>query len=219
MLDKITDSKAHNINDLSGEERDKVAARVMSIIPKLEKIQSGEIRLESKINEKWSDWYNRDAEELLFSDPDKLIKDIQEAIRLLHKCVNHELLDPGSRLCELLCNMCIFSDGYYVDHSEITLSVKDLYERGLLSGGFDVFAKDALFLTYLGNHSDERAEKLYDLFMRFDENICLKDILQMGKDELPEYDDFLKHLIEYVGRKVRRPGFEAVGGSPVYDPG
>lgn len=43
--------------------------RIEAIIPILEKINSGEVCLDSEINEEWDDWYNSDAEEFFFSDP------------------------------------------------------------------------------------------------------------------------------------------------------
>ena len=204
-LDKIDGSKGWEKPD-SSEERDTVISGVMDIIPKLEKIKAGERRLDSRINEEWDDWYSSDQEEFLFTDPDKLTKDIQKAIKLLHKCVDHEISDQGSRLCEVLCDLKVLSDGDYDDCcDESDMSIEDLYDHELLQGSFEDFAKDSLYITYIGSRPEDRTERMYGLFAGFKANICLQDILQMGNHELPEFEEFLKLWIEYVGKHSGYP--------------
>lgn len=49
----------------------------------LTEINNGIRYLDSEYNEEWDDWYNSDADEVLFSDPIDILPEIEDAIRLI----------------------------------------------------------------------------------------------------------------------------------------
>ena len=176
--------------------------KIESIIVELEEINEGEKHLDSEYNEEWDDWYNSDEEEVLFSDPDNLLVTVSEAITLIHKCVDMNLIEEGCRLVETVCYLEVYAEGDYNDYDGSTLGIEKLYEHKLLYGNIEDCLKECLYLTYLGNDLHERAENIYLLFDRFrNHRVRLEDILQMGDRELPEFDDFLSLWIDYLGAK------------------
>ena len=179
-----------------------VKNQILNIIPKLEKINSGEVCLDSEYNEEWDDWYNSDAEEILFSDPQKLLPDIANAIRLVHKCIDLELYEDGSKLCEVVCYLEIYAEGDYNDYDGSPLGIEDLFNNDLIDGDLESFVKEALYLTYVGNELSCRADEMYCLYERFGRGrVSIENILQMGNHELPEFDEFLSLWIEYLGKQ------------------
>ena len=186
-----------------------VKNQILNIIPKLEKINSGEVCLESEYNEEWDDWYNSDAEEILFSDPQKLLPDIVKAIRLVHKCVDLELYEDGSKLCEVVCYLEIYADGDYNDYDGSPLGIEDLFNKDLIDGDLESFMKEALYLMYVGNELSCRADEMYCLYERFGRGrVSIENILQMGNHELPEFDEFLPLWTEYLGKQSGRNASE-----------
>ena len=180
--------------------RDELIEQINAIIPKLEKINSGEICLDSEYNEDWDDWYNSDADEILFFDPQKLLCDIQKAIDLIHQCLDMELFEYGYKLCEIVSHLEVRAEGDYSDYNGTPLSIEDLFDHDLISGDFANYAKEAMYLSYVVNFLGDRAEEMYHLFEQFSSaTVKLEDILQMGNNELPEFDAFLHLWIEYLG--------------------
>lgn len=58
-----------------------------NLYEQLDRIMSGEIRLDSDFNEEWDDWYNSDVPEFLFEDNDRILPVIQSACSELHRLV------------------------------------------------------------------------------------------------------------------------------------
>jgi len=182
-----------------------VKNQILNIIPKLEKINSGEVCLDSEYNEEWDDWYNSDAEEILFSDPQKLLPDIANAIRLVHKCIDLELYEDGSKLCEVVCYLEIYAEGDYKDYDGSPLGIEDLFDKDLIGGDLESFMKETLYLMYVGNELSCRADEMYCLYERFGRGrASIENILQMGNHELPEFDEFLPLWTEYLGKQSGR---------------
>ena len=50
----------------------------------LTEINNGIRYLDSEYNEEWDDWYNSDADEVLFSDSMGVLSEIEDAIKLIH---------------------------------------------------------------------------------------------------------------------------------------
>ena len=78
-------------------------------------INNGEKCLDSEYNEEWDDWYNSDVDEVLFFDPQGLLQDIENAIDLLHKCVDMEAYEEGYELAEIMSVLEVFAVGDYND--------------------------------------------------------------------------------------------------------
>lgn len=206
LINQITSlKKVNSTTALVDNGESDVKKQILNIIPKLEKINSGEVCLDSECNEEWDDWYNSDVEEILFSDPQKLLPDIEIAVSLVHKCIDMELYEDGSKLCETVSYLEIYAVGDYNDYDGSPLGIEDLFEKGLIVGEFENFIKEALYLIYVGNPLSNRADELYFLFERFNRGrVCLENVLQMGNHELPEFDEFLPLWIEHLGKQSGR---------------
>lgn len=195
-----SDDKGHNF--AKDDRNTEIINQISQTTLKLLEINEGQYCLDSKYNEEWDDWYNSDVDEIIFSDPDKLLIDIEAGINLVHKCIDMELYEVGCKLSETLCDLEICADGDYNDFDGNPLCIVDLFNHNLLSGDLNMFVKESLYLTYVGNTLSYRAEELYLTFEYFTmTRVTLEDILQMGNHELPEFDDFLPLWVEYLGKQ------------------
>ncbi len=182
--------------------QEEIVAEIESVITELEEINDGEKCLDSEYNEEWDDWYNSDVDEILFYDPQKLLVTIRRAIELVHICIDRNMIDEGCRLAESLCYTEVQAEGDYSDYDGSALDLNELYEHDLLSGSIEDCLKECLYLTYMGNELQARAEEIYFLFDRFGySNVCLEDVLQMGDHDLPEFDEFLPLWIDHLGKQ------------------
>lgn len=180
-------------------------AQIAAVKENLENVNDGERCLDSCYNEEWDDWYNSDVEEILFSDPEKLIEDIEEAIELLHKCVDREAYKEGCELAEVLSVLEVFSTGNYNDIDGTPLGIEELYYHNLLNGSFENVVRESLYLCYMGNELSFRAEELYCMMSNYHcYEVTLEDIMQYGKQELPEFNEFLPLWIGYLGSQTER---------------
>ncbi len=197
--------EGHAFHKEESDGKNQVIEQINQIIPKLEEINSGAVCLDSEYNEEWDDWYNSDDEVILFSDPEDLLYDVREAINLIHQCIDMELFEEGYKLSETVSYLEISSEGDYNDYDGAPLGIEDLFEQDLISGNFDDYVKETIYLAYLGNPLNNRAEEIYDLFDHISgTRVKLEDILKMGNHELPEFDDFLHSWIEYLGMQKSR---------------
>lgn len=185
------------VDDFVSEEK-----RMISI---LEKINQGERNLDSEYNEEWDDWYNPDVDEVLFSDPDQLLPDIQAGINLVHKAVDLEEYIVGCELAEALSVLEVFSEGDYNDFSGSPLSISELYEYGLLDGSFEILVRESMFLAYMGNEPDVRAEEMFCMASNYQcYDVSLEQVMQIGKHDLPDFKSFLPQWIDYLGSQSGR---------------
>lgn len=182
---------------MRNNEDHEITEQIDRIIKKLESIDDGDVYLEADINEEYDDWYNPDVNEFVYNDPSGLLVDINEAIALLHKCVDHNLYEEGNRLCDVLCPLDV------VVVSEYGLEPMDmeaLCMNKLLLCNYRSYMNECLYLAYMGHPLDERPEALYHLCFIFDHGARLEDVLQIGH-ELPEFDEFLILWINYLGHQ------------------
>lgn len=166
----------------------------------LTEINNGIRYLDSEYNEEWDDWYNSDADEVLFSDPMDVLPEIEDAIRLIHKCIDQAAYKEGCELAETLSVLEITAKGDYEDFCGEPLGISDLYEHELLSGSMEKTVRECLYLEYQGNSLENRAEELLCMIHNFQcYSVRLEDVLQTGNHELPEFEQFLPLWIEYLG--------------------
>lgn len=166
----------------------------------LTEINNGIRYLDSEYNEEWDDWYNSDADEVLFSDPMDILPEIEDAIRLIHKCIDLAAYKEGCELAETLSVLEITAKGDYEDFCGEPLGISDLYEHELLSGALEKTVCECLYLEYQGNSLEDRAEELFCMIHNFQcYSVRLEDVLQTGNHELPEFEQFLPLWIEYLG--------------------
>jgi len=179
-----------------------VISDIKEIMECLVEINDEERHLNSEYNEEWDDWYNSDADEILFTDPDGILKDIGRAMELIHSCVDMEIYKEGCELAETLAVLEVWAEGDYEDYDGSTLYLYDLERYHLLMYDYEEFVKECLYLIYMGNELENRAEELFCMIGSFGKNnIRLEDIMQKGNDELSEFDEFLIKWINYLGQQ------------------
>ena len=177
--------------------------KIKDIIPKLKAIEEGEVSLDSEYNFEYSSWSDDEDEEYYFLDPEDLLYDVQEAISLVHKCIDMEMYKEGLKLVNTLYILDIRVTGDYEESINDTLELSDLYYHKLLFGNYVELQKEALYLTYMSTNIEDRAQELFSIFESFNStSISLASILQMGNNQLPDFNLFLSSWIECLGEKT-----------------
>ncbi|MDY3850084.1 MAG: hypothetical protein SOZ46_04625 [Bullifex sp.] len=211
FLDKLKHFSGENKPEMvpADDGRAEIINEIATLIPRLEQIREGDLEMDGNYNKDWNDWEDYDEPEFLFSDPEDLLCDVQAAIRLVHKCVDMEIYCEGKKLAEALTGLEVVAKGDYLNHTGKFLSIRTLFAEGLISGDYGNYAKEALFLTYMGSSNTDRPAALYSVFRDFSyTDITLESILQMGHSELPEFDAFLPLWIDCLGRKPEEKASE-----------
>lgn len=186
-----------------GKHHKDIYSEIKEIMDVLAEINHGDRCLDSEYNEEWDDWYNSEADEVLFSDPEGLLQDIRTGIDLLHKCVDMELYREGCELAELLSVLEVSVEGDYNDYDGTPLGIHELYDHQLLEGTFRQVMGESLYLIYMGNESADRAEELYCMMGNYGcYEISLEEIMQRGSQDLPELKEFLSSWIDYLGNQT-----------------
>lgn len=182
------------------KEEQELTGAIEEIKKKLSEINVGARCLDSKYNEEWDDWYNSDVPEVLFMDPQKIIPDINRAMALIHECVDKEVYREGRELAEILSLLEVSAAGDYDDCNGSPLRLDELSDNELLLDDFTHFAKECLYLTYMGNMPADRADELFCMIKNFKcFDISLEDIMQAGNTELSQFDEFVTLWIAYLG--------------------
>lgn len=180
-------------------DKEKLVEQLHHIQDILLQIDEGVICLTSEINEEYDDWYNSSAEEFLFEDPEDILGTVDTAMDLIHRCVDMELYKEGCELAELLSVISAHDAGEYEACIGETLDVYDLDMHGLLTCDFDRLCRDSLYLAYQGNEMEYRPDEIYMMMgnlrcWRFG----LEDMMQNGREELEQFDEFLDLWTEYL---------------------
>lgn len=178
---------------------------IQDILKKLARIQNGEDRLDSEYNEEWDDWYNSEAEEFVFSDPNEILEGVRQAVRMVHTCIDREFIDlEVMELIKQLSLLDVFVAGDYLDCDGSPLALQDLYLYDLLKGDYNRLVRECLYLNYMGSRPADRAEQLYDMIenMEGSEPVRMESLMQMGNGELPGFDAFLKSWIAFLGKRT-----------------
>lgn len=131
------------------EDYEDTLREIQTILATLAEINRGERLLDSEYNEEWDDWYNSDVDEVIFSDPDGILPEIENAIKIVHCCVDREMYKEGCEIAEALSALEVYAKGDYNDYDGTPLSISDLDEYDLLTSDYDEFAKDCLYLSYM----------------------------------------------------------------------
>lgn len=165
----------------------------------LERIENGELLLEGRLNEEYDDWYDSDADEFLYSDPEGIQAIIEEACRYVHQCIEREEYEAGSEIAEILIGLEIMVGGEYLDYTDDPIKIDDLGYYHLGNVDYKSLVVDAAHVVYCACTLSERAEALYDIIENSGrKDITLEMIMQNGR-ELPNIDAFLPLWIEYLG--------------------
>ena len=120
-----------NSGEFAEKDSDNLPEEIDRIIERLETVEKEERRLDSDYNEAWKsgnhhNWY----EEYIFSDPDGVLDDINEALSLIHKSVDREEYVKGYELARKLSELIVRVDGVYFDGS---MKLRSLNSRAICS--------------------------------------------------------------------------------------
>ncbi len=197
---KIFESVGNDRTDDIMDTFDEVQDNYCIIKKGLEQICNGEKCLGREYHE--SEWWELDEGTVSYTDRDGVITIIASAITFIHECVENKSFDKGYDIAKILSQMEISDgedyDSLYYPH----LCLKDLFDNNLLSVSFEQMVTDAVFLSYMNNDLDKRAEAVYTMMHSLQKfNCALEDIKDLGNNELPEFKQFLPKWMEYLCRK------------------
>lgn len=205
FIAKLQKIKESGKVEAAGHE--KLKQKMKMIIKNLMKIQNGEISLDSEYNEEWDDWNDSYEEEFIFSDPSNLLESVQQAIGMIHTCIDQVFFEKSSvELSELLSALEVQVIGDYLDCDGEPLTLRDIYDHGLLTVDYPGFVNECLYLIYMGTPAEKRPEKLYEMIKNMEggQKIRLEEMMQLGNGELPEADRFFKDWLQYLGNQDGR---------------
>ena len=169
----------------------------------LNAVNEGDLRLDSEIDYQYNNGWGWDEDyKFLFSDPEDIQPIINEAIELLHRCIDLEAYPEGAELAGILFRLTVEVEGDYEDYDGTPLQIDDLFNEDLLDGTYDDFVHEALYLIYTGNSLPERPAFLYNCISGLQYvDTKLEDIMQLGDQDLPDFDIFLPLWIAYLGKQ------------------
>lgn len=205
LLNEIKSGRAVSARSesLIVEKTQELSSDIERTITILIDINKGERCLDSEYNEEWDDWYNNDVDEVLFSDPEDIVSDIEYAAELVHRCIDLNEYNEGLKLAELLSALEISVMGDYLDYDGRLFGISDLFQYDLIVGDFKDLVRESVFISYMGNKMKDRAEEMYCMMGNYEcYDIRLEDIMQTGKSDLPDFEEFLPLWINYLGDRT-----------------
>lgn len=187
---------------LENQTKQSLLEQLNNITKEIEKIEAGDICLVGELNEEYDDWYE-DEEPYLFEDPENVLGILDNAISLIHQCVDNEVYKESYELVDKLVYLLVYVVGTYEEYCGDDLSLRDLNSQKLLQSNFSQFALDALYVAYMGNKLEERPDIMYSMMKQLN-SMSLENVLQHGKDELEQLEEFLPLWIEYLSNLSER---------------
>ncbi len=172
-------------------------ARVVSV--KLEEIAQGERCLGSEVDwEQQVGWYDEDVA-FVFSDRDRVLKDINDALRLIDKCIDCELYDLGYQLAEQIACLEVCITGDYFDYLDIPMNLKGLEAYDLIDKPYTDLVTQILYLTYMANDMTERPAKIYEMMQKLGSfRDDLTAVFREGDEIVSDFTDFLPLWLTYL---------------------
>lgn len=137
--------------------------------------------------------------EYIIEDEHHILEIIYETIFMIHACKDREDYANGYQLVNALSSLQISMQGSYVDHYqkdqvnlETLIELKALYLP-------DNFKSECMFIAYMSNSN--RALACYEVFRTIPGSFTIKDLVQMGNQELPNFNSFIHEWIEFLGEQ------------------
>ncbi len=186
---------------IGGESEETIEAESETpddLYEQLDRIMSGEIRLDSDLNEAWDDWYASEESEFLFEDNDDLLPVIQSACSELHRLVDCAAYEDANRLGKLLLELEVQVDGEYSDYDNGTLNLDGLSDYELVTISVKDVLMDTACAVYHIKEGQERATAIYRIGKWFRTGWTLEELMQHAPTELPDIDSFLTDWIYYL---------------------
>lgn len=188
------------------QSRKEFLEQLEEIKEKLTEIDEGRLCLVGELNEEYDDWYHSGDEEFLFEDPKDVLNVINTSVELIHKCVDEEMYKEGYELADILSVVGVEVEGDYCDYAGDPLSLNDLKYYRLLDCDLSQLVRDSVYLAYQGNTLDERPDAIYWMMINLEcgSDFTLESVMQNGREELEQFDAFLKLWLEYLGSQKGR---------------
>ena len=182
----------------------KYKAEAAQILQKLDDLDKGEEFLSSCFNEEYDDWANSDADEYFFQDKEHILDCVDRACILIEKCNDAEEYETSYKLVEALENVEVYVTGDYAECEGGSLAIDELDRYDLLEMDWEKVATDGIYAAYCATTMKERASVVFSLIC--DSRcgfISLENIMQAGKRELPELEQFLPEWVSYLSEIIK----------------
>lgn len=200
FLDRLSGIQGKKRGKAKACKDNNISREYEEIREKLKEIEEGELCLAGSLNYEYDEWYNSDAEEFLYEDPDGVTDIIVKACDFLHRCIDCEEYGTGYELARILMGLNITVGGEYEEYADEPLPISELEYHGLCKLDYRQLTLDAVYVAYCANKLPDRADAVYKMM----ENSGTKDItlemIMQSSQELPEAGAFLKLWIEYLGK-------------------
>ncbi len=168
----------------------------------LNKIDSQEVMLQGILNEEYDDWYDDDCEEFNYEDDNGISDMLTEACDFVHTSMDAKNYKEGFEIGRRLFAMEILCENEYGGEE---FSIEDMAYQKLLHCDLKQVLLDVLYCAYYTVPLKERAEVFHEIIVNAGNNeMTLEELMQHGKEELPDFHDFLMLWITYLGDKSGR---------------
>lgn len=179
-LCSLSNSPNETEDHFTKDEED-FAKKIDASLMKIEEIRNEERSIDSEYSEEYYDWDDYD-EHFEFSDPEHVLDDIEEAIALLDKAVDREEYEKGFVLAAALSSLSVLVDG---DYDEQKMTMNELFYRDLLFENKDDLLKSSVYLAYMANDENTRAEAMVTMMENLGNfSVSLEEILESADDEI-----------------------------------
>ena len=209
FIDKLSLYSKANDNNSTNIEEDKhkteLTKKIEASTDKVLNISDEERCINSECNEEWDDWYNSDEDEYFFTDDQGVLKDINDAIGLVHEAIDNQLYEEGRKLAESILSVCVGVDGDFGDYMSSEFDISELYDYDLLNVSRESFGHDCIYAIYKSLPLKDRAQAIYNCIDKLHiYSLNLEFIMQMGDDEVSDFNDFILLWVDYLnGTQIR----------------
>ncbi|MGI6506930.1 MAG: hypothetical protein ACOX4A_00880 [Saccharofermentanales bacterium] len=200
MMQEAQDSTlAVKFTAITVEIKRDLADMVRAVSAKLEEIAQGERCLGSEVDwEQQAGWYDEDVA-FVFSDRERVLRDINDALRLIDKCIDCELYDLGYHLAEQIACLEVCVTGDYFDYSDMPMNFEGLQMYDLIDNPRADLVAQILCLTYMANDMTERPAKIYEMMQRLGSfRHDLTALFRKGDEIVSDFTDFLPLWLTYL---------------------
>lgn len=181
------------------KHKDDLIKKIKTLADKVRHISDSNRCINSELNEEWDDWYNSDEDEFFFTDDQGVLKDINNAIGLVHEAIDNQLYEEGRILAESILSVRVEVDGDYSDYMSAEFDISELYDNDLLNVSRESFGRECIYTIYKSLPLEDRARAIYSCIGKLHiYSINLEFIMQMGDDEISDFNDFILLWIDYL---------------------
>lgn len=160
LYSKVSDNNSTNIEE--DKHKTELTKKIEASTDKVLNISDEERCINSECNEEWDDWYNSDEDEYFFTDDQGALKDINDAIGLVHDAIDNQLYEEGRKLAESILSVCVGVDGDFGDYMSSEFDISELYDYDLLNVSRESFGRDCIYAIYKSLPLKDRAQPIYN---------------------------------------------------------